>query len=369
MITRRKSREVRIGAVTIGGEHKIAVQSMLNARPDNFDEVKEQVAALKFAGCDIVRLAVVDSEGVKAVAKLKELAAVDDRYALPLVADIHFNHKLAIESAYAGIDKIRINPGNIGDEGRVKLVAEVCKAKRIPIRIGVNGGSLERSILAKYGRPTTEALAESAVYNIRLLEKYDFNDIVIAVKSSDVDQMIKTNLIIAEMCDYPMHIGVTEAGTAHMGLIKNAIGIGSLLQRGIGDTIRVSLTASPVLEIYEGISILKSLGLYKSIDIISCPTCGRCRSDVIAIANEVERRLVPVEKNLPDTKKIRVAVMGCAVNGPGEAREADIGIAGGINEFLFFKKGEAVKKIPANEAVNTLIGEVEKIIYGHGDKK
>ena len=363
MIARRKAREVKIGGVTIGGDHKIAVESMLNARPDNFEEVKEQVAALKFAGCDIVRLAVVDADGVKTVAKLKELAAADNRYALPLVADIHFNYRLAIESAYAGIDKIRINPGNIGDEGRVRLIADVCGAKRIPIRIGVNGGSLERGILAKYGKPTAEALAESALYNIRLLEKYDFSDIVVSVKSSDVGQMIETNLMIAQICDYPMHIGVTEAGTAHMGLIKSAVGIGSLLQRGIGDTIRVSLTASPVLEIHEGISILKSLGLYKSIEIISCPTCGRCRTDVIAVANEAERRLIAAEKKLPDDKKLKVAIMGCAVNGPGEAREADIGIAGGINEFLLFKKGEAVKKIPADEAVNILIEEVEKIIY------
>ena len=363
MIVRRKSKEIKIGNIKIGGDNKIAVQSMLNAHPDNFDEMKEQTAALKFAGCDIARLAVIDMDGVKAAAKLKELAAADKKYALPLVADIHFNHKLAIESAYAGIDKIRINPGNIGDEDRVKLVADVCSAKRIPIRIGVNGGSLERQILAKHGKPTAEALAESALYNIRLLEKYDFDDIVISVKSSDVDQMIKTNLMIAEMCSYPMHIGVTEAGTAHMGLIKNAVGIGSLLQRGVGDTIRVSLTAAPVLEVYEGISVLKALGLYdKSIDIISCPTCGRCRTDVIAVANEAERKLIAVEKKLKDNQKIKVAVMGCAVNGPGEAREADIGIAGGVNEFLFFKKGGAVKKIPAGEAVNILVEEVNNLI-------
>ena len=364
MITRRKSKEVKIGKVKIGGGNKIAVQSMLKAHPDNFDEVKEQVAALKFAGCDIVRLAIVDMQGVKAIAKLKELAAIDQKYDLPLVADIHFNHKLAIESAYAGIDKIRINPGNIGGEDRVKLIADVCNAKHVPIRIGVNGGSLERQILEKHGKPTAEALAESALYNIRLLEKYDFNNIVIAVKSSDVDQMIRTNLMIAEMCAYPVHIGVTEAGTAHMGLIKNEIGIGALLQRGIGDTIRVSLTAAPALEVYEGIAILKSLGLYdNSIELISCPTCGRCRTDVISAANEAERRLIRIEKSLKNNKKIKVAVMGCAVNGPGEAREADLGIAGGVNEFLLFKKGAAVKKIPADKAVEILIEEVEKIIY------
>ena len=362
MIARRKSSEVKIGGMKIGGGNKIAVESMLNARPDDFEEVKKQVAALKFAGCDIVRLAVVDMDGVKAVGRLKELAAADGDYALPLIADIHFNHKLAIESAYAGIDKIRINPGNIGDDDRVKLVADVCAAKHIPIRIGVNGGSLERRILERHGKPTAEALAESACHNIKLLEKCGFNNIVVSAKSSDVDSMIRTNLIIAEMCGYPMHIGVTEAGTAHMGLIKNAVGIGSLLQRGIGDTVRVSLTASPVLEVYEGISILKALGLYaKSIDIISCPTCGRCRTDVIAVANEVERRLIAVEKNMRDNKKIKVAVMGCAVNGPGEAKEADLGIAGGAGEFLFFRHGEAVKKIAAAQAVDILMEEVEKL--------
>ena len=363
MIIRRKSREVKIGSTAVGGDNKISVQSMLSVNSANFDEVRAQVAALKAAGCDIVRLAVADFESVKTVAKLKELGAIDTQYDVPLVADIHFNHKLAIESVYAGIDKIRINPGNIGDESRVKAVADACRAKRIPIRIGVNGGSVEKRILEKYGEITPQALYESAIYNIKLLEKYDFTDIVIAIKSSNVSQMIEANLLIADMCDYPLHIGVTEAGTAHMGLIKNAIGIGALLQRGIGDTIRVSLTASPVLEVYEGISILKSLGLYdRAIDIISCPTCGRCRTDVIAIANEVEQRLSVIEKNPHDNQQIKVAVMGCAVNGPGEAREADIGIAGGIGEFLLFKHGEIVKKIPADEAVDILVCEVERII-------
>jgi len=363
MITRRKTKEVKVGKVKIGGDNKISVQSMVNTSPGDFEGLKNQVSALKYAGCDIVRMAVVDFENVKMIGRLKELAAKDKNYDLPLVADIHFNHRLAIESAYAGIDKIRINPGNIGGDDTVRLVADVCRAKKIPIRIGVNGGSLESSILEKYGSPTPEALAESAAYNIKLLEKHDFTDIIISVKSSDVDKMIKTNLIIAEMCDYPMHIGVTEAGTAHMGLIKNAVGIGSLLQRGIGDTIRVSLTASPVMEIYEGISILKSLGLYnKSIDIISCPTCGRCRTDVISAANEVEKRLIPIEKNLGKNVKIKIAVMGCSVNGPGEAKEADIGIAGSASGFLLFRHGEPVEKIPADKAVDVLIEEVEKIV-------
>ena len=369
MIKRRRTKEIKVGDIKIGGDNKISVQSMLNVKPDDFDGLKNQVAALKSAGCDIVRMAVVEADNVKMIVKLKELAAVDKSYDVPLVADIHFNHKLAIESAYAGIDKIRINPGNIGSDDRVKLVADICRAKKIPIRIGVNGGSLESQILAKYGSPTAEALAESAMYNIKLLEKYDFTDIIISVKSSDVHRMIRANIILSEMCEYPLHIGVTEAGTAHMGLIKNAIGIGGLLQQGIGDTIRVSLTADPVLEVYEGISILKSLGLYeKAIEIISCPTCGRCRADVISVASEVEKRLISVEKKMDKTdnkkSKIKVAVMGCAVNGPGEAREADVGIAGGTNEFLLFRHGESIVKIPACNAVEILISEVEKIIEG-----
>ena len=363
MIKRKKTKELKIGNLKIGGDNEISVQSMVNADPGDFEGLKKQIAALKHAGCDIVRMAVVDFENVKTIGKLKELSAVDKKYDVPLVADIHFNHRLAIESAYAGIDKIRINPGNIGQNERVKLIADVCRAKKIPIRIGINGGSLEASILEKYKNSTPEALAESAANNIKLLEKYDFTDIVVSVKSSDVDKMIKTNLILSEMCDYPMHIGVTEAGTAHMGLIKNAVGIGSLLQRGIGDTIRVSLTAAPILEVYEGISILKSLGLYKkSLEIISCPTCGRCKTDVISITNEVEKRLIPIEKKLCANTKIKIAVMGCAVNGPGEAKEADIGIAGGINWFLLFLRGGSVKKIPADKAVDILINEIEKMI-------
>jgi len=360
MVKRRKTKEISVGNIKIGGDNKISVQSMIKANPDDFDAIKNQVAELKKAGCDIVRMAVADYKTVKFIAKLKELAALDkgekSDLDVPLVADIHFNYKLAIESAHAGIDKIRINPGNIGDENKIKAVADICRIKKIPIRIGVNGGSLESQILAKYGSPTAEVLAESAIYNIKLLEKYDFTDIIISVKSSDVFQMTEANLILAEMCGYPLHIGVTEAGTSHIGLIKNAVGIGSLLQRGIGDTIRVSLTTNPVTEVYEGITILKSLGLYNnSIEIISCPTCGRCKSDVISIANEVEKRVIQVRK------KIKIAVMGCAVNGPGEAREADFGIAGaGAGEFLFFRNGESIKKIPAEKAVDLLIDEVEK---------
>ena len=354
---RKKTKEIEVGGIKIGGDSKISVQSMIKAPPNDFEAIKNQIAALEAAGCDIVRLAVVDDESVKMVPKLKELTA------MPLVADIHFDHRLAIESANAGIDKIRINPGNIGSEDRIKAVADICKAKKIPIRIGVNSGSLEKPILKKHGGPTAAALAESALYNIKLLEKYDFFDIIVSAKSSDVDKMIEANLMISQLCDYPLHIGVTEAGTSHMGLIKNAIGIGSLLQRGIGDTIRVTLSADPASEVFEGISILKSLGLYdKCIDIISCPTCGRCQTDVIPIANEIEARLLPLEKNLQAKKKIKVAIMGCAVNGLGEAKEADIGIAGGKGEFLLFARGEKQKKIPSDRAVDILLEEVKKIL-------
>ena len=366
MITRKKTREVKVGSVIIGGENPISVQSMLNVKHDNFAEMKTQIALLKHAGCDIIRMAILNHDTIKTIGKLKELMAVDKAYDIPIVADIHFNHKLAVECAYAGIDKIRINPGNIGDENNIKLVADICGNKKIPIRIGVNGGSVEEHILKKYGSPSVDALVESAAYNIRLLEKFDFNDIVVSIKSSDISKTIEANLNIADMFDYPLHIGITEAGTAHIGLIKNSIGIGSLLNMGIGDTIRVSLTATPVLEVYEGISILKALGLYKkSIDIISCPTCGRCKTDIIGISNEVEKRLSILEKRMDGEKKrnIKVAVMGCAVNGPGEAREADVGIAGGNREFLLFRNGEAVTKIPASKAVDILIKEVEDLIF------
>ncbi|MCL1792510.1 MAG: flavodoxin-dependent (E)-4-hydroxy-3-methylbut-2-enyl-diphosphate synthase [Oscillospiraceae bacterium] len=362
MKIRRKTKEINVGGVLVGGENKISVQSMVKADPGDFEAIKNQIGEFKAAGCDIARMAVANQKSVKTIAKLKELGASNKDYEIPLVADIHFNYKLAVESAFAGIDKIRINPGNIGTEDKVKAVADICRKKKIPIRIGVNGGSLEAHILEKYKTPNAEALAESAIYNIKLLERFDFCDIIVAIKSSDPKVMVEANLIAAEMCDYPFHIGVTEAGPAHMGLIKNAIGIGSLLLRGIGDTLRVSLTGDPVLEVCEGISILKSLGFYgKSIDIISCPTCGRCKTDVIRIANELESKLSPIEKNLKENMKIKIAVMGCAVNGPGEAKEADFGIAGGKDEFLFFKKGETPKKIPADSAVEFLVEEAKRM--------
>ena len=288
-------------------------------------------------------------EAVKLIPALKKAVKT------PLVADIHFDYKLALESVAAGIDKIRINPGNIGADDRVKAVADACKAKNIPIRIGVNSGSVEKEILAKYGSPTPEALVESALYHASLLEKFDFNNIVLSMKSSTVSSMIKAYEIADERCDYPLHLGVTEAGTERMGLIKSAAGIGSLLLRGIGDTIRVSLTADPVREVYAARDILKALDIEKGgVQFVSCPTCGRTKIDLISLANEVQERLKDCKKD------IKVAVMGCVVNGPGEAREADYGIAGGDGNGLVFKKGEILYKVPEDKLVDALIEEIEK---------
>ncbi len=346
----RKSRTVYAGKVPIGGGSKISVQSMLNVPSTDIVGSVRQAIELESAGCDIIRAAIPDMDAVKLI------PAIKDAVHIPLVADIHFDYHLALEAAAAGIDKIRINPGNIGSDDRVKAVADACRQKNIPIRIGVNSGSLEKEILAKYGSPTPQALVESAMYHASLLEKFDFNDIVISIKSSNVDTMIKAYELAAQSCDYPLHLGVTEAGTERMGLIKSAIGIGSLLQRGIGDTIRVSLTADPVKEVSAGFDILKALNLNMGgVQFISCPTCGRTRIDLIGIANEVEERLSGCKKN------IKVAVMGCAVNGPGEAREADIGIAGGDGVGLLFKKGQIICKVPENQLIDSLIKEIDKL--------
>lgn len=346
----RKTRIVYAGAVPIGGGSKITVQSMLNVPSTDIEGSVRQAIALEQAGCEIIRAAVPNMEAVKLI------PAIKNKVMVPLVADIHFDYRLALESVAAGIDKIRINPGNIGSEDRVKAVAQACKAKNIPIRIGVNSGSVEKEILAKYGGPTPEALVDSALYHASLLEKFDFNDIVISIKSSSVDTTIKAYELAAQRCDYPLHLGVTEAGTERMGIIKSAIGIGSLLQRGIGDTIRVSLTADPVREVAAGFDILKALNLNQGgVQFVSCPTCGRTRINLIGIADEVEKRLFDCKKN------IKVAVMGCAVNGPGEAREADIGIAGGDGVGLIFKKGEIIRKVPENELVDSLMEEIEKL--------
>ena len=337
------------GGVAIGGGAPITVQSMLNVPSTDIQGSVEQALRLERAGCQILRAAIPNKEAVALIPAIKE------RVSIPLVADIHFDYKLALEAVAAGIDKIRINPGNIGDDSRVKAVADACRRKNIPIRIGVNSGSLEKHILAKYGSPTPEALVESALYHVSLLEKFDFTDIVISLKASSVDLTVRAYELMAQQCPYPLHLGVTEAGTARMGLVKSAIGIGSLLQRGIGDTIRVSLTADPEEEIRAAKDILKGLGMWHGPKLVSCPTCGRTRIDLISIAAEVEKRLESCQKD------ITVAVMGCAVNGPGEAREADIGIAGGMGEGLLFKKGEVLYKVPEEKLVDALMDEIEKL--------
>ena len=343
------SRQIHAGAVAIGGGAPVTVQSMLNVPSTDVEGSVRQAKALEAAGCELIRAAVPDQAAVRLIAALKEAVSV------PIVADIHFDYRLALESAAAGVDKIRINPGNIGDDSRVKAVADACRTRGIPIRVGVNSGSVEKEILAKYGGPTPEALVESALYHASLLERFDFHDIVLSLKSSTVDSTIRAYELCAARCDYPLHLGVTEAGTARMGLIKSAIGIGSLLQRGIGDTIRVSLTADPVEEVRAGQDILRALGLRPGPQLVSCPTCGRTRIDLISIANEVERRLASCRKN------IKVAVMGCVVNGPGEAREADVGIAGGKGEGLLFRKGQILRKVPENRLVDELMLEIEKL--------
>ena len=349
---RRKSKQVMAGNVAIGGDARITVQSMLNVPAQDVEGSVRQAVELEKAGCDIIRAAIPDKEAVRLIPAIKEAVSV------PLVADIHFDYRLALESAAAGIDKIRINPGNIGSDDRVHEVAKVCRQKGLPIRIGVNSGSVEKEILAKYGGPTAEALCESALYHASLLEKFDFNDIVISIKSSDVDTMIRAYELTAERCPYPLHLGVTEAGTERMGIIKSAIGIGSLLQRGIGDTIRVSLTADPVREVPAGFDILRALDLAPDgPQLVSCPTCGRTRIDLIRIAGEVEERL----RSSGCRKAIKVAVMGCAVNGPGEARGADIGIAGGDGVGLIFRKGEVLRRVPEAELVGELMKEVAQL--------
>ena len=338
---------VTIGNLTIGGGHPVAVQSMLNIEAHDADGCVAQAKELEAAGCEIIRATVPDHEAVRTIAALKEAVAV------PIVADIHFDYKMALESLAAGVDKIRINPGNIGSDDRVKAVADECKRKGVPIRIGVNSGSVEKEILAKYGSPTPEALVESALYHVRLLEKHDFDDIVISIKSSDVKTMAAAYRLMAQRCDYPLHLGVTEAGTERMGLIKSAAGIGALLLDGVGDTIRVSLTAPPVKEVYAGFDILKAVGVRKKgVNIVACPTCGRTKIDLIGLATRVEDALRNCDK------EITVAVMGCVVNGPGEAREADIGIAGGNGEGLIFKKGEILRKVPEEALFDELMKEI-----------
>lgn len=350
MSERRDCRKITAGKVAIGDGNPITVQTMLNTPAHDIPASVEQAKRLAAAGCDILRAAVPDREAVPLIAALKE--AVD----IPIVADIHFDYRLALEAAAAGADKIRINPGNIGGEDRVKAVADDCRRRGIPIRIGVNAGSLEPPILEKYGHPTAEALRDSALYHASLLEKFDFQDIVLSIKSSDVPTMVRAYELTALACDYPLHLGVTEAGTERMGLLKSAAGIGSLLLRGIGDTIRVSLTADPEREVEAGLDLLQALGLRKNrATMVSCPTCGRTGIDLIRIADEVENRLRGVEK------PITVAVMGCIVNGPGEAREADIGLAGGKGKAVLFKKGEILRTVDEAAAVDELMKEIAKL--------
>ncbi len=341
--------QVQAGNIKIGGGAKVSVQSMLNIPAENIEDSVKQAVALEKAGCDIIRAAIPNKEAIKLIPALKK--AVNT----PIVADIHFDYKLALEAVKAGIDKIRINPGNIGDEDRVKAVAVACANKNIPIRIGVNSGSLEKEILSKYGSPTPQALCDSALYHASLLEKFDFNNIVLSMKSSTVSTMVKAYELASQQCDYPLHLGVTEAGTERMGIIKSSVGIGSLLLQGIGDTIRVSLTADPVREVYAAHDILKSMDIEtEGVQFVSCPTCGRTKIDLISLANEVQERLSGCKKN------IKVAVMGCIVNGPGEAKEADFGIAGGDGCGLVFKKGEILCKVPEDKLVDALIDEIEK---------
>lgn len=341
-------KKVKVGNLTLGGG-KIYVQSMLSVPADNIEKSVEQAVALEKAGCEIIRAAVPHIENVPLITALKNAVSV------PIVADIHFDYKIALACVEAGVDKVRINPGNIGGADKVKAVADACRKNAVPIRIGVNSGSLERELLEKYGSPTPEALVESALGHVKLLNDCDFDDIVISIKSSDVRRTIAAYRLLAEKTDYPLHLGVTEAGTEHMGLLKSAVGIGSLLCDGIGATIRVSLTADPVREVYAAKDILKACGMGGGIEIVSCPTCGRTRIDLISLANRVEEMLRSIDK------PIKVAVMGCAVNGPGEAREADIGIAGGDGEALIFAKGEILRKVPEDKILEELKKEIEKL--------
>lgn len=350
MTERKKTREIKIGNLSIGGSTPVAIQSMLNASPKDPEANRLQTIALYQAGCQINRVAIQGKDDIKLIPVIKEASP------MPLVADIQFNHRLAIEAAYAGADKVRINPGNIGDDSRVREVAAVCREHGIPIRIGVNSGSLEKEILARYSHPTAEALVESAMLNIRQLERCDFYDYIVAIKSSDVKITMDAYRKISQLRDCPLHLGVTEAGTARMGLVKSAVALGSLLADGIGDTIRVSLTADPVEEVAAARDILKAAGLWRcGPDFVSCPTCGRCKIDLIEMAAKAEKALENCQKN------IKVAIMGCIVNGPGEAREADVGLAGGYPECMLFRKGQVIARVKAEDAIAALLAEVDKL--------
>ena len=344
------TKRLMVGKVSVGGGAPVSIQSMCNTKTDDVAATVNQIKTLEAAGCEIIRVAIPDQAAAEAVDKIKE------QISIPLIADIHFNYKFALACAERGIDAIRINPGNIGGEEKVKAVADACRKRNIPIRVGVNGGSLEKELRAKYGGVTAEALVESALGQARLLNRFDFDDICFSVKCSDVPLTMAAYLALSKQTDYPLHLGVTEAGTPSMGMVKSAMGIGGLLCLGVGDTIRVTLTADPVEEVYAAKKILKAAGLRKTgVNLIACPTCGRTRIDLIPMAEEVERRLAGCEKNLT------VAVMGCAVNGPGEAAAADIGIAGGKGEGLLFRKGEILYKVPQERLVDALMEEIGKL--------
>ena len=344
------TKQITVGNVKIGGGAPVSIQSMLNTKTTDVESSLRQIRELAAAGCEIARLAVPDMQAAESFGK------ICDASSLPLVADIHFDYRLAIKAAENGAAKIRINPGNIGGEARVKAVADCCKMHHIPIRIGVNGGSLEKDLLEKYGHPTPEALVESAFSHIRLLEKFGFDNICVSMKSSSVPLMMKAYQLFSAQSDYPLHVGVTETGTEHMGVIKSAMGIGGLLCQGIGDTIRVSLTADPVREVYAARDILKAAGLrHDGVNIVACPTCGRTRIDLIGLAGRVEEALKTCQK------PITVAVMGCVVNGPGEAREADVGIAGGDGVGMLFAKGQMIQKLPYDELLPALLSYIDTL--------
>ena len=341
-------KKVKVGSHTLG-DGNIYIQSMLNVRAEDIENSIKQAIELEKNGCQIIRAAVPKIEYAGLIPALKNAVSV------PIVADIHFDYRIALKCAELGVDKIRINPGNIGSDDKIKAVADICRKNGIPIRIGVNSGSLEKKVLEKYGSPVPEAFVESALENVRLLNKYDFDDIVISIKSSDVRTTIESYRLLSEQTHYPLHLGVTETGTAHMGIIKSAIGIGSLLCDGIGDTIRVSLTADPIEEVKAAKDILKACGISGGVNIVSCPTCGRTQIDLISLANKVETAVSGIDKN------IKIAVMGCVVNGPGEAREADLGITGGNGKAIIFKKGEVLRTVPEEEALNALMEEIDKL--------
>ena len=347
MINRRRTRAVKCGDIFIGGDNDIVIQSMTNTKTSDVDSTVNQILQLEKEGCQMVRVSVPDKDSAKAIYKIKE------KIHIPLVADIHFNYMLALESIENGIDKLRINPGNIGDDERVRQVAIKAKQYNVPIRIGVNMGSLEKNIQEKYGR-TPKAMVESALYNIRLLEKYDFNDIIVSLKASEIETMIESYENFAQVSDYPLHLGVTEAGTLKGGTVKSAMGIGHLLLKGIGDTIRVSLTADPVEEIPVAKMILQNIGYKFGAVVVSCPTCARTNIDIINLANKVEEATKDIKKD------IKIAVMGCIVNGPGEAKDADIGIAGGKGEALFFANGKSLKKVKEEHIVSELLRMIDE---------